>query len=276
MARAHPVTTPALEELRIELAPAADALAQAARRLTELLRGVPDPAAPARGLSWTIGELTAHVAARTSLFAEYVSGTATPEGAIANIAANNQRQIDGSRDVPFETQVELIGASVAAFVETTKGRLGSDPYPWYSGIELDVATGTGVALAELLVHGYDVARTIRRPWPIGAEDARRILRASLVLAPHYVDPIRTAGRRVTYRILVRGGPRVRVRIDDGGATLEGAEGPADCSIRAEPVALTLVSYGRMSRWRAAATGRLLAGGRAPWKALAFSSAFRRP
>jgi uncharacterized protein (TIGR03083 family) len=264
------------EELRIDLGPAAEALAAAGRRLVELLRAVPDPSAPVEGLRWTIGELTAHLAARTELFAGYLAGTAEPEGAISDIAANNERQIRDLADVPFDTHVELIAASVAAFVERTKGRLGTDPYPWYSGLVVDVATGTGIALAEVLVHGYDVARSIGRRWRISADDARTIARASLVFAPYYVDPETTRGRSVTHRLLVRGGPRVRVRIDDGTAALEEADGPADCTIRAEPVALVLVSYGRTSRWRAAARGRLLATGRRPWKALAFSRSFLPP
>lgn len=270
------MTGPDVPELRIELAPAADALARAGRRVTDLLRSVPDPAMPAAGLEWSLGELAAHLAARTALFAGYLSGTATPQGEIAHIAANNDRQIREAADVPFETNVELIAASVAAFVETTRGRLGSDPYPWYSGLELDVATGTGIALAELLVHGSDVARSLRRRWRIEPEDARTILRASFLLAPWYVDPRRTAGRRATFRILVRGGPRVRFAIDDGVGTVLPQDGPADCTIHAEPVAFTLVSFGRMPRWRAAATGRLVAGGRRPWLALGFSRAFVRP
>ncbi len=265
-----------MDELRIELAPAAESLADAGRRLVALLREVPDPSAPARGLEWSLGALTAHLGARTELFAGYLSGTATPEGDIADIAAHNERQIRALRDVPFDTHVELIAASIAAFVERTKGRLASDPYPWYSGLTLDVATGTGIALAEVLVHGYDVARSIGRPWPISREDARTIARASIILAPHYVNPKTTRGGRITYRVLVRGGPRVRLVIGDGRAELEAAEGPADCTIRAEPVAFVLVSYGRMSRWRAIARGRLLAGGRRPWKALRFSRSFLRP
>lgn len=264
------------EDLRIDLAPAAEAYGHAGRRLVDLLHQVPDPAEPAKGLRWTLGDLTAHVAARTALFAGYLAGTAIPEGEIADIAANNDRQIRESRDVPFETHVELIGASVASFVETTRGRLASDPYPWYSGMTLDVATGTGIALAEVLVHGFDAARSIGRRWAISAEDARTILRASFVLAPRYVNPRRTSSRHSTYRVLVRGGPRLRFRIDGGTGSLEGAEGPADCTIRADPVAMLLVSYGRTTKWRAAATGKLLPGGRKPWRALSFGRSFLPP
>jgi uncharacterized protein (TIGR03083 family) len=261
------------EELRIELGPAADALAVAGRRLVELLRAVPDPSAPVEGLRWTLGELTTHLAARTELFAGYLAGTAEPEGAISDIAAHSERQIRDLSDVPYDTHVELIAASLAAFVETTKGRLGTTRIPG-TGAHLR-ALGRH-ALAEILVHGYDVARSIGQRWRISAEDARTIIRASLVLAPHYVDPQTTRGTQVAYRLLVRGGPRVRVRIDDGSASIEDADGSADCTIRAEPRTFVLLSFGRMSRWRAAVRGRLLATGRRPWRALAFSRSFLPP
>jgi uncharacterized protein (TIGR03083 family) len=261
-------------ELRIDVAPAAEAVERAGRRVVELLRRA-DPERPTVGLEWSIGELAAHLAARTELFAGYLAGTASPQGEIREIGANNERQVREAADVPFEVRVERIGEHVDAFVRGTRGRLGTDPYPWYSGLTLDVATGTGIALAELLVHGHDAARTMRRPWPIAADDARTILRASFVLAPWYVDPTRASGT-TTYRILVRGGPRVRFRIADGAGSVEPVDGPADCAVRADPVALLLVSYGRTSRWRAAATGGLFATGRRPWRALAFSKAFLPP
>jgi uncharacterized protein (TIGR03083 family) len=221
------------EELRIELGPAADALSVAGRRLVELLRAVPDPSTPVQGLRWTLGELTTHLAARSELFTGYLAGTAQPEGAISDIAAHNERQIRELADVPFDTHVELIAASLAAFVEMTKGRLRTDPYPWYSGLTVDVATGTGIALAEVLVHGYDVARTIGKRWRISADDARTIARASLVFAPHYVDPKSTRGLHVTHRLLVRGGPGVRVRIDDRRTARSGPSRSPSCSGRSD-------------------------------------------
>jgi hypothetical protein len=46
-----------------------------------------------KGLDWSVGELASHLGARTELFAGYLSGTAMPEGGIADIAKHNQRQI---------------------------------------------------------------------------------------------------------------------------------------------------------------------------------------
>lgn len=258
-----------IPELRIDLGPAAEAVSRAGRRLGDLLRTVPDPAAPTRGLTWTLGELTAHLAARTGLFAGYIAGTALPEGAIEEIAAHNERQIREREHVAFETNVDAIAASVEAFVAATRGRLGSDPYPWYSGLTLDVATGAGIALAELLVHGYDVARTLRRRWPIAAEDARMIVKASLALAPRYLDRDAARDADVTYRLSIRGLAPVRLRIADQTLTVLPPGPEADCTIRATPAAFVLLGYGRIGTWRAAITGTVVATGRRPWLALRF-------
>ena len=260
-------------ELRIELAPVAEAIERAGRRLAELLSTVEEPDPGVRGLEWTLGDLIAHLAARTERFAAYLSGEATPQGEIAGTADENQRDVRERHDRPPVELVEDLRSNVASFVATTHGKLGSDPFPWYSGVTLDVATASGLLLAELLVHGYDAARTLGSPWPIAGNDARTAIRAAATLAPWYVDPEATRGDRTTYRIAVRGGPAFRVRIDDGTASIEPAEGDADCTIRADPVALVLLSYGRIDRWRAAATGKLVATGRRPWRALRFDRSF---
>ena len=263
-------------ELRIELGPAAEAIERAGRRVAELLSQAEEPDRGVRGLEWTLGDLATHLAARTELFAAYLAGTATPEGEIAGIADENRRHIRERRDRMFAEQIEEMRSNVASFVATTRGRLGADPFPWYSGITLDVAMASGLLLGELVVHGLDAARTLGRPWPIAANDARTIIRAAAALAPWYVDAEATRGDRSTYRVSVRGGPVFRIQIDDGTASVEPAGGDADCTIRANPAALLLVSYGRTTLWRAAATGKFLATGRRPWRALRFERSFLPP
>jgi hypothetical protein len=229
-----------IPELRIELGPAAEAIQRAGRRLADLLAMVDEPDRGVRGLEWTLRELVAHLAARSGRFAAYLSGAAVPEGEIAGIAEENRHDVD-------------------------------EP-----GVMLDVATASGLLLGELIVHGYDAARTLGRPWPIAGNDARTMIRAMATLAPWYVDPDATRGDRTTYRVVVRGGPAFRVRVDDGTASIEPAKGDADCTIRAEPSALILLSYGRITPWRGVAKGRFVPRGRRPWRALRFARSFLPP
>lgn len=263
-------------DLRIDLGPTAEAVERARRGLTELIRAIEDPGREALGLEWTVGQLAAHLVARTGLLATFLTGEATPQGETADIAAENDRML---RELEGRSMHELAGAveaNVTAFVGATRGCLGSDPFPWYSGLTLDVATGAGILLTELQVHAFDLARSIGARWKIPAAHARTILRASAVLAPRYVDPEAARGVSTVYRIDVRGGPRFRIAFDEGAASIEPAEGPADCTIHADPVALVLVAFGRRSRWWAIARGKLLASGRKPWRALAFDRLFLAP
>jgi uncharacterized protein (TIGR03083 family) len=263
-------------DLRIDLAPAAEAIGRVGRRLADLLSSAEQRDGSVKGLEWTLGELTAHLAARSARFAAYLAGSATPQGEVSDIGAENQEDIRVRREVAFADLVAELRASVDAFVATTRGRLGSDPFGWYSGITLDVATGSGLLLAELVVHGLDAARTLDRPWPIAADDARTIVRAAVALAPWYVDTERTRGERTTYRVSVRGGPAFRVRVEDGTASVEPADGPADCTIHADPVTLALLVFGRTGRAHAAVRGKLVATGRRPWRALRFERSFLPP
>ena len=179
-----------------------------------------EPERGVRGLEWTLHELVAHLAGRSGRFAAYLSGTVMPEGEIAGIVEENRRDVGERQGRPVADLVEELRSNVSSFVATTHGKLGADPFPWYSGVKLDVATASGLLLAELAVHGFDAARTLGRPWPIASADARTIIRASATLAPWYVDPDATRGDRTTYRIVVRGGPAFRLRIDDGTASIE--------------------------------------------------------
>lgn len=265
-----------IPELRIDLATAAEAIGRVGRQLADLLRGADETDRPVKGLEWTLAELAAHVAARTGRFAAYLAGTAAPEADVADIGAENQRDVVERRGRPFDDLVDELAGNVAAFVGTTRGKLGSDAFPWYSDVTLDVGTASGLLLGELVVHGFDAGRTLGADWPIALKDARTIVRAAATIAPWYVDRERTRGERTTYRLAVRGGPVFRILVDDGTASIEPGDGPADCTIHADPVALVLVAYGRVGRVRAGASGKLFATGRRPWRALRFDRSFLPP
>lgn len=265
-----------IPELRIELGPAAESVERAGRRVADLLLRQDRPGRKVSGLEWSVAETAAHLAARTGRFAGYLAGSKAPDRPIADIASENEEDIRDRAAHALPEHVEELRSNVRAFVAATRGKLGADPIPWYSGVTIDVATLTGLLLGELLVHGFDVAGTVGARWPMSASDGRTILRAAVVLAPHYVDPKATRGVSATFRVAARGGPTFRIRVDDGAATVETAPGDADCTIRVDPVSFVLVSYGRVSRWRAMATGKLLATGRRPWAALRFDRYFLPP
>lgn len=73
----------------------ADAIRTTAEDIAELLRGAPDTGAPVPGLTWTVGEVAAHLAQANALMAEVAAGCThrhgdgTPQG----IAEANERAL---------------------------------------------------------------------------------------------------------------------------------------------------------------------------------------
>jgi hypothetical protein len=175
----------------------------------------------------------------------------------------------------------LIGERVAQFLAATAGLSGNDRIatPWYGpDVSLSVSTVTAVLAAEQLVHGWDVAKSAGRPWPITVPEAHLVIRAVSSLLPLAANPETTARTRATYGVTVgRGGPRFTVVVDNGTVSVHsGIARRVDCRISADPVAFMLVAYGRVSQWGPIAKGRLRAWGRRPWLAFRFANLFFNP
>ena len=260
----------------------------ASRRTAELLRLSGEGRLPAKGSEWTIGEVGAHLAitlqgftyaaqGRPEMVEPYIPPTERFPDRLAAVTANTLT-IEPERDPA--ALADVLAEGVDGFLSATANRSGSQrvPTPWYGeGVTLNLTTATGMLLGEQLLHGYDIAKAIRRPWPIDPDDARLVLGAVTSMMPLAVNPEKAANVRATYDIRVRGGPRFFVGVDKGTVQIETTmSGPVDCHISADPVALTLVAYGRISQWGPIAKADLLAWGRRPWLAFRFKSLFFDP
>ncbi len=149
---------------------------------------------------------------------------------------------------------------------------------WHCQTRITVPHLIAIATAEHLVHGYDMAVAVQRPWPITAAEARS--GASSATASAYglcLNPAITAGHTAGYGIEFRTGERFTVRFVDGEYGLEPPDsGPVDCTITADPVAFLLVGAGRLSQWEAIALGAMEVGGDRPDLALSFGDCFLVP
>ncbi len=137
-------------------------------------------------------------------------------------------------------------------------------------------TMAAALLGELVIHGLDIARAVRMPWPVSRPDALHVIAGVMTMVPGYLDRRRAAGLRVSYELRLRGGPRYRIAIDDGEAEVSGPGPAADCWISADPAAFLLVGYGRSGQWSQIARGKLIAGGRKPWLGFAFGQLITGP
>ncbi|MFJ3538549.1 maleylpyruvate isomerase N-terminal domain-containing protein [Streptomyces sp. NPDC090109] len=262
------------------------ALAAAIPRLVGLLRAVPDPDAESGVPVWSVGDVGAHLAAVYLAYTALVSPEtatewkdvlASAEGALTGgtfverITAMNARSVTLFGREERAGTADFVAERGETFLRVTEGLAPDTPVsaPWYGDVPFTLATVTGLMLSETLVHGLDIARGARLPWPIGRDEARLVLGQSMpTMMAAALDPVKARGVRIAFDLAIEGGPRLAVVVDDGTATVTRDAPPRayDCRIVADPVTFLLVSFRRTPVWKAVASGRMRAGGRRPWLA----------
>ena len=247
----------------------------AAERCALLIERAPDAAAALPHSEWTVRDLAAHVAGGTEVYCQYANGRTDPFVDLSDIAGGSLARMSAQRLVEEpEQDLEVLASRLRIAVEQllalTADRPGDQEVMW-NGIELDMRSMLGMALGEFLMHGYDLARMLKQPWPVDADDARAVLAAALWLLPLLGNPHKTTGVHASFDLRVRGGTRITLRVDDGRITTDAPGGRVDCHVSADPVALLFVAYGRRSQWGPILTTRMVAWGRKPWLGLRLTS-----
>ena len=268
---------------------ASQTLLEAAGRTADLLRGVQRPDAAAPGLDWTVSETAAHVVAEFTDYAAFASGqreAGSPLGpggtetAARRGASSNTSQLSRFTERDMSRLAAMVVPVAEEFLAAAASHSPDDRIVASNGLSMTPQTMTAALLGELLVHGLDIARAEKIPWRISGAEALHVVAGVMAMVPDYLDRQRAAGLHVSYELRFRGGPRYRVVVDDGAATVSDALTPAgprpDCWISADPAAFLLVGYGRTGQWTQIAHGKLLAGGRKPWLGLAFGQLITGP
>jgi hypothetical protein len=134
-----------------------------------------------------------------------------------------------------------------------------------------MAQATGVLLGELLIHGYDVAATTSRVWPITGSQAIAVVEGLLPIFPLVYDGSATGGRSIDFDVRLRGRSRgIGFHCSPEGITIsDGSPDRATVRISADPAAWLLVGYERRGQLWGAITGKIVAWGRQPWLAFRF-------
>lgn len=264
-------------EIPIAGAAAARALEAAVVRGALLLGGLADTSAQLKGSEWTVRDAAAHLISYASLWEGAFRGQRSPVDDIATLARHNERLIAQVK--------ERSGRDLAERLSHDYGKVfvAAEKFPadlrilWHEGTLLDVPAALSLALGELLVHGYDIARTARAPWPITPHDAGLAIAGATRVLHLGLDAKKAGVARMACGFRLRSTPEFAVVVDRGTATVECPPvSPLDCRVSGDPVSYLLVGYGRVPQWSAALRAKLRAGGRNPWLVARFSRLVKAP
>lgn len=255
-----------------------DSIATTTKQVAELVAAIPDPTALAPDSPWTVRDFAAHIVMCGGLLTDIAQGVPSPIESLHptyHKAEMTRRNADIAETDPTKLSRLLVDA-MEGFLDATSDVAGDTPVIFHGGFPFTVAGVAGVVLGEELLHGYDIATAIGRPWPIDPVATQLVLAAYAPGFAFVVDAERTKGLSAGFGITLRGVGEMTVRFTDGVYGLEEAGGPVDATISADPVAFLMVGAGRLSRYDAIALGLFEPGGEHPEMAIGFPDLFLFP
>jgi hypothetical protein len=272
---------------------AREALDLAGDRFIELLPAASHTSAKAT-VHWSVSETAAHVATAARFLVAGVDpevGSFPFTGGDQLVKATIVDTVDQFNETLLrdftERDVDKIGKILRADLDralrVTEEADPTEAVPWLGGSQVPLAGVFAHMVNELHIHGRDIARAARLPWTVPPEEAGLFFELFLLGVTHY-----------GYGRLLEGhgpAPRGRIAVEfsskytatrvmamtDGFVTAEEPGGKPDVRLSFDPVTLNLMLFGRISKPRAALTGKVvIRGGRRPWTLPAFLRIVRLP
>jgi Mycothiol maleylpyruvate isomerase N-terminal domain len=260
----------------LTMATALTAHERVADRFGSLLRTATDGTREVPHLTWTVGEIGAHVLASSRLYPEMLAGVATGWASLGDGEAENARLL---AEIPEREPREVADALDSAGPKLREVFAGysEEVATWHAGTRIPPAAIVGILVGDMLVHGWDIATAIDGRWIIDRPDACLSFAATTPVIPHFVGTKTAKDFTATYGIQLRRGPTFTFAFAEGRLTAtEGRPPHADCRMSVDPVASLLTSYGRVPVWRPAIRGQLVSYGRRPWLGPKLSSLLVNP
>ena len=255
---------------------ALDAHERATGQFCSLLRTAPDGTLRIPHLTWTVGETGAHVLGLMRLYPEMLARVSSGWESLGAGETENARLLADTPEREPQEIADAIDVAAPKLREAFSAYTG-ELATWHAGVQLPPAAIVGIQVADMFVHGWDVATALSGTWTIGPPDACLSISAAIPILPHFVDEEAAHGFSATYGLQLRGGPAFKLEFADGRLTaLEGRASHADCRMWAEPVAYLLTAYGRVPVWRPAIRGQMISYGRRPWLGLKLPSLLVSP
>ncbi len=273
---------PVLTTPQLDWAAAREAVATVGAQVSNLLRSVRHPDAPALG-EWTLTDTAIHLSHATDAISAMAQGGGALLTDLWGLGNLNKALVEGETTRDPRELADRIDAGVERFLTVVADAGDDGMRTWLlQGVEVPLSTLTCHMLNELVVHGRDIAQAEGAPWPIERRHGALIVTGFLfpsmaTLGRVLVNQDAAKGIRVGYDVRLRGGGRAVLRFDDGDLTVEPEPPrPVDCHLSVDPVAFMLVGWGRMAQGSAILRGKFFAWGRKPWLGLKLNSLLRTP
>ncbi len=248
-------------------------------RFAALVTAAPDPAVQVpTSPDWTVRDVAVHLATVVVRYADGPEGRGVWTETPLDLPALNHDQIAALGASTVGDLAASLRRELATLQAQIQGYGNNMPsFRFHGGERVRADIALGILLGELLVHGWDVARALRRPWPIDPGHAALIFEGLNPVLPGWVKPDRVRGLTAGFEIRLRGQASHVWAFRDGRLHVNPRDqGQVDVHISADPAAFLLVCYRREPQWKHIATGQMLAWGRRPWLALTLISRFHTP
>jgi len=254
-----------------------------ARRISDLIRSIPDPGVPALG-DWDAGQLAAHLTHVFEVDRDLLSELPSPLVDLAELGELTRQKVRDEGACDPRALAARVDAAAAEFLAMAARLQGTEPRMWVGGVKATASLLACHILNESMVHGLDLSSAVGRRWPIDREHARLAFEG--FICPMYrsldrpsfaVNQERAAGVHTVYDIRVRGGGRVFFVFADGGLTIEDpGDRPVDCHLWADPRAIMLLAWHRVGLAPPILKGQLIPWGRRPWLAFRLPGLLQLP
>lgn len=253
-----------------------DAIRDSTSRFCAQLRATRDGGAPAIG-TWSVRDTAVHASHIFEVLAGLLNGGTSPVKDHREMSQTWNGLVADDDETNLTKIADRIEGSAASFIRNAAPEGWTALVPWHGELQIPVYGLGAILVTEATIHGLDIAKATGRSWEIDRDDALISIYGLLPVLGNFLDEDAVAGLTATYRLSLRGGATLYLKVSDSHLTVDGAPlGSVDCTISADPAAYLLVGYGRVGRWGPIATGKIAAWGRKPLLSLRFARLFVTP
>jgi hypothetical protein len=194
----------------------------------------------------------------------------------------NDQVMSHFRERDVTSLLGMLRHHVDLMLSASQDRDPGETFSWLGEARLTLAGMLAHMVNELLIHGNDIARAVKVPWVMPAQDAALFFDLfTVALAKGDSGRLLDGSKRPLQRRIAvefRSGytTPVTLVVRDGQMTAEPAGPGADAWVRFDPATLNMMMFGRISKLRAVLARKIVIGGRRPWLVPAFLRTARFP